>query len=326
MSSHLFLPQTDLSSLDLASPYADYLRDWLENHEEQIVTGDISSSLCLQAAMSELLLYDRLERDWAKVFDDWLTDDHGIPIAYSKKFAENLFQFDGQWLQRTVHASHARWWIGQLTDNSNPKLFGHVDSLVQDNGWIYNPAVSATQMSTRMNTEYMMSLAMGLEILSDGFLDDYDRTRTKASSHAPTNHLSAEYFRAYGLKILGSENLVPSPHLSELACNCEVGHGYCDFSVEHKRDEYMGTKKRTERDSAVHSPLATLHALYLSDFVDSDAGHLQDRAEKMGNHLVKEPHDIPPFQIRDLIQAFGSGWSPLAVIAASSLIERVTQP
>lgn len=318
---HLFLPRTNLQEISPPPAHEKYLRCWLDERESQIVDGDVSSAMCLQSVMAEILEYGSVQREWGNIFDELLTDDGDIPIAYSEKFSERLYQFGNQWHQRPVHASHTRWWIGQITGNKNSTVVDHVRSLVRDNGFIYNPEVSSTRESYRMGSEYMMSLAMGLEILPEEFVSEFDRAKTKATSHDPQSHLSAEYFRTYSLELLDAENLSLSSHLLQLTQDCEAGSGYCDFNVNEKHDEHMGTASRTERDSAAHSPLATLHALYLSDFTNSDDSGVRERAEMMGAHLERDPTDIPSFQIRDLPQSFGSGETPLEVIAASSLIE-----
>jgi hypothetical protein len=143
----------------------------------------------------------------------------------------------------------------------------------------------------------------------------------KISDYPPTDYISSEYFRVYGLGVIGKSQLAPSHTFSGLIESCEVGEGYFDINVEDKTDDYMGTEKRTGRDFAVHSALSTLHALFLAHFIE-ESEPVRLRCEAFGEHLANDPADIPPFQIRDLPHPFGTGLSPLEVVAASFLIAR----
>src|SRR5205823_4927467 len=102
-------------------------------------------------------------------------------------------------------------------------------------GWIYNPLVSPTGMRTRMKSEYLMSPAMGMEILhACGSLETRRGVIEGLLSSEPlTGYLSAEYFRAYALRLLGDPELAPAA-LSSVLTACEVGEGYCDFDVKAK--------------------------------------------------------------------------------------------
>ena len=128
----------------------------------------VASSICLQGAIAEIVLYKALRTDWMGILEDLLTDKQGNPLAYSKGFRK-LYKFDGQWQQNAVHAVHTQFWISRL-DSSSPGLLDKwaalIESFIQPNGWIYNPQVSPTQLHTRMKSEYFMSFAMGIEILS----------------------------------------------------------------------------------------------------------------------------------------------------------------
>lgn len=328
MAYHVFLPKVDLPTVSLHPRHERWLEDWLIEFDGKVEEGDVSSSMCLQAAISEIVLTGGLQRSWENVLEDWLTDDSGIPIAYSEKYAERLYKFDNQWKQRPVHASHARWWIGRLIDTPNPRVADHVLSLIQDSGWVYNPDVSSTRLSNRMNAEFTMSLAMALEIyenhpaMGSGYPQERRNQFTaKLSNYPSTDYLSAEYFRTHGLISLGKSHLTPSHLFSDLAESCQVGEGYCDFNVEDKTDDYMGTEKRTGRDFAVHSALSTLHVLFLADFME-ESKPIRQRSKAFGDHLSENPTDIPPFEIRDLPHPFGTGLSPLEVVAASFLIPR----
>jgi hypothetical protein len=196
-----------------------------------------------------------------------------------------------------------------------------IEDLVQPSGWIYNPQVSPTGMRTRMKSEYLMSFAMGMEIL--GAYDRLEKNRADfeglLSSEPLTGYLSAEYFRAFALRLLDKKELAPAS-LSSVVTSCAVGDGYCDFNVKDKIDDYMGTVKRTGRDIPVHSALSALHALFLVTFCSEEVRpHIIEQVKRFGNHIKSEPMDIQPFRMRQIDVPFGTGLSPLEVIAASAL-------
>jgi len=319
MIDHLFLPDVDLTNLCLHQNHRDWLVHWLEEADPHILDGDVSTSMCLQTAIIEIVVHGDLQRDWIEVFEDFLTDNDGIPLAYSEEFGKRLHKFDDQWRQHPVYASHARWWIENLMDGSTGIIADHLRDMMQDNGWVYNTAVSPTQLKTRMKSEFTMSLAMSLDILKAEEIN-LDRFVATLSTYPSTDYLSSEYFRSYGLSILDKSHLAPAP-VADIISNCEVDKGYCDFNVDDKKDDYMGTDKRTERDDAVQSPIATLHARFLAKHHGSDLREtVKVKAREFGNHLAKEPMDIPAFQIRDLPHPFGTSLSPLEVIGGSFLI------
>lgn len=104
-----------------------------------------------------------------------------------------------------------------------------------------------------------MSLAMGTEILLPDKLSKHDKDRFEAAlaTMPLTGYVSAEYFRIKALKNIGRMYQFPEG-LKELLEKCEVQEGYNDFCLEEKRDDYMGTKKRTQHDSAIHTPLISI--------------------------------------------------------------------
>ena len=326
MTDHIFLFKTDLSSISLIADHAQWLEDWLHRIEPELEAGNVSSSLGLQGLMSELVLFGEVKYDWLAIFEDYLTDDDGTPLAYSEIYGSRLFKFDNQWRQSPIHAVHTRWWIEKIFQRltSEETLFADfIKRHIQPNGWIYNTAVSPTGFRTRMKSEYLMSFAMGVEILDfHGLLTDYREVfETTLSSEPLRPFLSSEYFRGVALETLNALNLAPAG-LEQVVKQCEAGAGYCDFTPEEKRDDYMGTAKRVERDQPVHSPLAALHARRLA--LLCGAATLSDvstRLTQFAQHIQRQPLDIPAFRIRDLVDIpFGTGISPLEVIAASVIV------
>jgi len=320
MIEHIFLPTLDIEQVALLPEHRVWLENWLREREPDIERGNVAASMCLQGAMSELLLHHRIVTDWIGIMEEFLTRD-GKPIAYSEQYGKRLYEF-AFWIQNEVHAIHARWWVQRVCNvDSGLDFQGLAESLIQPSGWIYNPQVSPTNLRTRMKSEYVMSLAMGVEILkSDGGLEPH-RTEFEGllSSTPLTGYLSAEYFRAFALNLLGRPELAPTALASVLA-TCEIGEGYCDFDVRAKVDDYMGTAKRTGRDIPVHSALSALHASFLANLCDPEAKNRTiERVKHFSEHIKSEPMDIQPFRMRDIDIPFGTGLSPLEVMAASRI-------
>lgn len=323
MPNHILLPSALLEQVTLLPEHEAWLDSWLHALEANIERGDIAASLCLQGAISELALYGRTKTDWAGVMDEYLIFD-AQPIAYSETFSKRLYKFV-PWIQTEVHAIHARWWIEKVSERA-PSLDykALIESLIQPSGWIYNPSVSLTGLRTRMKSEYLMSFAMGLEILAAFNALENGRGVFEAvlSSEPVTGYLGAEHFRLTALEFLSAPNLAPV-NLDGILMACEVGQGYCDFDVASKIDDYMGTAKRVGRDIPVHSGLSSLHALTLASVCDKEvAQHVHERVRNFGEHLKKNPLDIQPFKMRDLDVPFGTGLSPLEIVAASTIASR----
>lgn len=319
MTTHLFLPSLSINRLELLPEHGAWLAEWLQSLEADIEAAEVAVSQCLQGVISELALHKQVKTDWLGIMDEYLMRD-GRPVAYSEQYGKRLYGF-APWIQTEVHAIHARWWIEQ-TLGLPPSLEYQtlVEELIQPSGWIYNPTVSPTGLRTRMKSEYLMHLAMGIEILAAfGALAARKGTFEGALSPlAVTGYLGAEHFRLHALRTLNSAQLSPTG-LDAVLTSCEVGEGYCDFDVKAKVDDYMGTAKRVAKDIPVHSALSGLHALSVS-LACSDVvkNHVKARMQSFGAHLKAHPLDIQPFRMRDIDIPFGTGLSPLEVVAAGS--------
>ena len=306
--------------------HREWLLSWLSTAERYIEDGNVSASICLQSILSELVIYGCPKTDWLGVIDEYLTADDGIPMAYSELYSTRLYRFNF-WLPSPVHAVHCRWFIEQVYQSSEDSAQRYADliiEMIQPNGWIYNPKVSSTRLRNRMKSEYMMSMAMGCEILASvNRLSDYTRRFQATLSSTPlTDFLSAEYFRLKALSILQSTALAPT-FWERVLSACKTKPGFSEFSVASKVDDYMGTAKRTARDKPVHSPLASLYANAIATFCPKN---IQDDVaiwlKAYGKHFQRKPFDIPAFRIRDEDIPFGTDLSPLEVIAASFIIQR----
>ena len=329
MIEHLFLPQLDLATLDLLPAHRGWLQEWLQSIERALEDGNIASSICLQGMMAEIVLYGELRYDWRALFAAYLTDEAGNPLAYSERYGKRLYHFGAQWKQTPVYALHTRFWASRVYDPAAPvkPYYGQLlKSWIQPNGWIYNRDVSYTRLRTRMKSEYTMSFALALEMLAaaDALAALTPRFTATAANEPPMPYLSAEYFRLRALEQLGKAHLVPNT-ISEVLHICEAGKGYCDFAVSSKVDDYMGSAKRVERDEAVHSPLAALHAAYLARVCDAATQEaVKARLASFRRHLKEHPLDIPAFRIRDVVYPFGTDSSPLEVLAAAAIIQGLT--
>ncbi|HXF93550.1 MAG TPA: hypothetical protein VNK46_12390 [Nitrospiraceae bacterium] len=320
MNEHIFLPTLDIRRVVLLPEHKAWLESWLREIEPDIERGDVAASMCLQGVISEILLHQRVVTDWIGVMEEYLTRD-GKPLAYSEQYGKRLYEF-AFWIQCEVHAIHARWWIEQACGASSSLDFrALIEDLIQPSGWMYNPQVSPTGMRTRMKSEYLMSLAMGMEILKAyGGLEER-RTHLEGllSAEPLTGYLSAEHFRLFALRLLGSPKLAPAT-LPRVLAACEAGEGYCDFDVSAKIDDYMGVAKRTARDIPVHSALSALHAASLASSGNEDVqARVAGRVRHFSDHIKSEPMDIQPFRMREIDVPFGTGLSPLEVIAASGI-------
>lgn len=326
MRSHIFLPGVDIEQLRPRPEYRVWLQKWLAQVDQELDDGSVAASMCFQGIIAELVLFEGLQHDWKGIVEGYLTDEEGNPLAYSEKFGKRLFGFAEQWRQVEVHAIYERYWIDgvyRVLAGALPRYAALIESFIQPNGWIYNSQVSNTQFRTRMKSEYLMSFAMGLEMLgaASRLVPHKGNFEATVSAEPMTLYLSAEYFRLRALETLGATNLAPV-QLAEVVLACEAGEGYCDFSVASKVDDYMGTAKRTSRDVAVHSPLAGLHAQYVSRFCSGEVQQsVAGRLDNFRRHLREKPFNIRAFQIRDVTIPFGTDLSPLEVMAASWLTQ-----
>lgn len=322
MNTHLLLPRVGLDELQLIPDHRSWLDNWLKSIDSYVESGDLASSICLQAAIAEFALYGTVITDWIGVMNTYLVRDNQ-PLAYSEPFGRRLYRFN-QWMQSPVHAIHTHWWMDSFC-GVGPRFDYRVliEDRISTSGWLINLGVSETQTRNRMKSELFVSMLMGIEILSDsGAIDPYRTVFQGALSNEPrTMYVSAEYFRLRALEWLGSPNLSPAG-LDQVVDSCVAGEGYCDFSLAGKVDDYMGTKKRIGRDVALRSPVSSLQASYVADFCGgAAAASATTRLMGFAMHISTNPLDIPAFRMRDIDTPFGTGISPVEVLAASAIVQ-----
>lgn len=325
MKTYIFLPDKIEDNWYLAPELKAWLENWLITIEEQIEHGSISSSECIQGLLSELLLYGKDRYDWLSVERELLCDDTGNPMAYSGQYGKKLYKFDEQWKQMPVHAIYNSFWLnGYYGEVQVDKYQELIYNLIQPNGWIYNREVSNTQLRTRMKSELWMSFAMGTEILCETALSESLKHRLEAivASRELTEYISAEYFRYRALQSL--ELLYQFPEgIEPLLQSCEAYKGYNDFCVSNKVDDYMGTKKRTQHDLAIHTPLISKMAQKLGQLCKEETKqYVEARMRNYAIYLKENPMKISAFTMRDIDIPFGPGLTPLEVIASTMIVNK----
>ncbi len=337
MTAHIFLPGIRLCPISLLPQHEKYLRDWRTAALTSANDDDVCASMCLQTAFIELSTDGRLTTDWLGIFDACLTGASGWPVAYSAKYAKRLHGFENQSVQSTIVAAHTRWWLATLRDDASVDHTWYAQWLLKQkykDGLIYDHDVSDTVLHHRMRTELTMSLAYALEILCRAKMMNKVRDNILASlvdSHLfpPSRCMSTEYFRLQALKMLNATCHFPN-HIEKAieACKMDLAVGFCDFAMVDKRDSYMGTAKRTDRDKPIHSPLTACHVMALLPFVQSNEAKKRFEAwlAAYSDHLRENPLDIPAFQMRDVPVPFGADKTPIEVLCAAHLIENKVRP
>lgn len=324
---HLTLPGIEIEPGHLIPEHEAYLHEWLVATRNDVEQGSVASSVCLQAALIELVTAGRLGTDWLGVLDEYLTDEAGDPLAYSEEYGKRLYKFADQWKQVTVHAIHTRWWIECATDADavDHGRFAQMLARKESAGWIYDHDVSPTIERHRMKSELTQSMAEAVEILeAAGELDRRRRElESTLASFQQTGYVGAEYFRLKSLETLGGVQHMPADTGDALA-RCLLDAGVCDFSLVSKTDAYMGTAKRTARDQMLPSPLSTCQAVELRETVEDELTKtaIEASARAYGALLKAKPMEIPAFQMRDVPIPFGADRTPIEAICASSLVLR----
>jgi hypothetical protein len=331
MITHLLLPGVTIKAGFSHPVFERYLRQWREQAITDADNGVISASICLQGVFIELILNGELQHDWLSIMSDLLTDAER-PIAYSRDYGKQLYKFDEQYLQSTVHAIHARWWVEKLIKPEaldREKFAKMILTKKCADRLIYDEDVSNTIMRHRMKSELSLSAAMGAEILShSGYLTDILCDELAAAlcdprKVPPLGYMASEQYRLAALRILSHEEQFPGGIEARIdACAEGLAYGWNDFSMALKVDAYMGTAKRTAHDKPIHSPLVACHVAALSDKVEDIAKRtaISERLNAYALKLAENPLDIPSFQMRDIPIPFGTGITPIEAICASWLI------
>lgn len=333
MTTHIFLPGIHLQQGFVYPAYEQYLKDWREEAIQRADSGDVASSVCHQATLIDLVLDGKPRHDWLRIMNEFLIHNDA-PLAYSEAFGRRLHKFGNQYCQSTIHSIHTRWWIECLNNEAavdHERFANLVLAKKQNDGLIYDRDISQTILRHRMKSELTMSMVMAAEILKvANKLTENTSVELATNIACPTKcpalgYMSMEYFRLKALQILGHEALFPvgiDDHIN--ACAEDMPVGWCDFAMKSKVDAYMGTAKRTQRDTPIHSPLIACHISYLLDKVENATKKkaLAQRLAAYSYYLKGSPLDIPAFQMRDVPIRFGADRTPIEVICASFLISQ----
>lgn len=319
---YIFLPLTSFDNIKLCDEYKDWLEKWLYELNENIEKEIISSSECVQGFIAEKIL-NKNDIDWQEVEKNYLRDEKNMPMSYSKEYGKRLFKFESQWKQMPVHAVYNSFWLSKQYGLDTYVYAEIIREFIQSSGWIYNPEVSNTQLRTRMRSELMMSMAMGVEILSEKGLEELEKNRIEAAlaSVSLTGYISAEYFRTLVLEKIERIYQIPEG-IETMLKSCEAGEGFSDFSLADKVDDYMGTQKRTKYDNVIHTPLISSMANYLGKLNEDVNSYLKIRMKKYAEFLAENPMNIPSFKMRDIDYPFGTGITALEILAAASIVTK----
>jgi hypothetical protein len=334
MVNHLLLPSVDLKSGFSHLAFDRYLREWYEQAITNADNGLVAASICLQAVLIDIILEGRIRHDWISIMEELLTDGER-PVAYSKGYSQQLYKFEAQYLQSTIHSIHTRWWIEKLLNKekvNHEKYAKLILDKKSSDGLIYDSDVSNTILRHRMKTELSMSAAMSVEILfeagklTDPLRDELSTSLCDPPKITPLISITSEQFRLAALKILSCEEQLPAG-IGKLIDSCAEGlqYGWNDFPVVSKVDTYMGTAKRTAYDKPIHSPLIACHVVSLADTLEKhdNRSAIIDRLNAYAIKLAKNPLDIPAFQMRDIQIPFGADLTPIEAICASWLIDSI---
>lgn len=332
MSAHPLLPGVRLNAGFIHPSYEQYLRTWRQQAIDEADDGIVAASVCHQATMIDLVLDGRLTHDWISIMEDCLTDDAGLPLAYSTKFGKLLYNFENQYLQSTIHAIYTRWWIERQAKPQTVDHGRYAELMLAKkgtDGLIIDSDISPTTLRHRMKAEISMSAVMAAEVLaaadqlSDRLRIELATSLADPKKVPPLGYMTSEQFRLAALRILGHEEQFPTG-IEEHIKACEEGldRGWGDFSIASKVDAYMGTAKRTSRDKQIHSPLVACHVNVLAGKVCDVHLHdaIMSRLSSYAAILKLDPLDIPAFQMRDVPIAFGVDMTPIEAICASHLI------
>ena len=318
----LWLPSLSVSG-NYTGVYAQYLSNQLDFIHSEVSKECLSAAKALQGVLIESLLYGRAKFDWPGAINELLVRN-GKALAYSESFSNNLHGFNNQWEQYSIGAAYSQYWIRNHL-SCRQIDFEYLNSKRDGTGLYFDIDISPTKIAHRMKTEIAASSAMVLEMDQDlKFLVSHNHGQIMSAMDDSMlfpryKYLSLEYFRKVIMELHGEKkNDADLLEVFLKKCALEAKYGWSDFMMNEKLDEYMGTAKRTSRDSNIHSPMLTLYVGYLTE-PGKRSVETKDRLAEFTNHLVTDPWDIPAFKMRDLPYEFGPGLTTLEALAAIAL-------
>ena len=284
---------------------------------QMINDGIASASIFMNAQLCMSLLSIDSKNLLNKMNESLVVDEKCH--AYSYEFASQLYKFEGQSKQNDVYTEYYHWIISVINGNdlTNQKI-NNIKEYVENSGYIYNKNNSDTQEKYRMKSELLSQTLMALEIFQNKAPTPKNTFRILEKKHI-TPYISAEYMRS---RIAGLINR-PTPHdkndVLHLLENCKSEYGLCDFDSKNKKDDFMGSKKRSERDQTIFSPLATLHGIYLCETVGLTELK-KDLIDETKKFFDIYSIDIPYYVMRDIPINFGPGNTILESIAMQVIL------
>lgn len=277
--------------------------------------GNSSISMYLDLFLSSYCL-DIKEKEFKYLLEEQLVSNYSC-MAYSKKYSEQLYKFNNQYIQHDIYTEYSHWIISNyFNDDITQQKEKIINNFIKENDFIYNENNSDTIENYRMKNELLMQTAMAYAII-----DNNKDTIIFNKSIGEPEYISTEYFRYKISEITNTNYPYSQEQIKKLLKNCKADTGLCDFNSESKKDEYMGTQTRTERDKKIFSPIATLQGVYLADKLN-----LPIQSQAFRNEVKawynKNGIEIPSFKMRDIDIPFGPGKTITEVIALGILISK----
>lgn len=302
-------------------PLNSYLTQAIDIAFANAENENASASDIFSCALAEYSLKGKISSSWLEIFKSLLIDkESGLPLEYNKKYSEKLWQFN-HWNQTTIHSIYVYWFLLSISDQFKNEVKSAVkmsQQLIQPSGFVYNPAVSETNLRTRMRSELFMGVCQAIEIQSNGTnQDDLKKIYSPAlQSINDVKYISAEFFRQKSFQFLKLQNPY-FPNYNELLKNCGLDYGFSDYDVNSKVDDYMGTAKRVNRDKSIFSPVITLMSETLT--LEKNKNPSLISAYK---YLSEKPNSLPHFVVRDIEYSFGPSITVIETLATVEILSK----
>ncbi|MEO2280233.1 hypothetical protein [Pseudoalteromonas pernae] len=313
---HVLLPSLpNASNTAFDAQIEKYLSEEVKKLESAINAGSCSVSMFINLFLARTVLNidnSAILKDFEKLL---VVNDKCF--AYTKEYTEQLHNFDNQYLQNDIYTEYAHWFLNKCCGEDISELKArNISGFIHKNGLTYNNENSDTELKYRMRGEVLLQTLMSAEILGES---SKELLSDSILSVPKSPYISAEYFRFKLTKGIQQDEVSSQEEICALIENCKAIHGLADFNASQKFDDFMGTKKRTERDQTVFSPIATLHGIYLCN-----AHGLTELSKSLVDDvkLAYEHYGVmlPNFQMRDIVVPFGPGATVSEVLALNTIL------
>lgn len=316
MIEHILFPGVDFTNFEAFDTQIEkYLKAECAKFEDMALKKCFSISQAMNAYLAQRTL-GLIDTRVIDAVEANLVEEERC-FAYTQQFAGQLYNFETQWKQNDVYTEYNHFLLRRFAEIDIAKTKAvSISRFIDDKGIAFNNANSDTILRYRMNSEVYMQTLMASEIMGAKYADSF---KNSESFNVSSPYISAEYFRYRILRKLSRHESFPSDHVETLISMCRAEVGLCDFNAKQKVDDFMGAKKRTERDQTLFSPIATLQGIYLLN----EKG-LKEQAQQ----LIEEVQlyydmygiDLPSFRMRDLPIPFGPGTTIPECLALNGIL------